>query len=463
MRQGSHWSRFSPPVLAAALSLIVCAAVRAQAGGAGGGGGGSDHRDVSFVYVKFRPGIPGRERSALHAARGHEVAREFPQLDLHMVRVPPGKTAAEVCARYERHPLVEFCEPEAAYELQYTPNDPWFPNWQKNLQRLGAEAAWDITAGSADAPIAVIDSGLDRGHFEFLQRIQTGEITGHAFGADDWQDLLGHGTLVAGVIAAQANNGAGIAGAAFRARLMALNGFNGFGSQIDAILFAADNGARVINMSYGAYTPSADLTALQYAYDRGVVLVAAAGNNDTEAKFYPAAHAIVLAVTGIDGSGYDCNYAHGEWIDLAAPCSTLSTYSAEKDTDGDGIGNVGGTSISAPFVAAAAGLVLAVNPALTPAQVMDILRRTADDVGAPGFDPYFGHGRVNFHRAVLAAQGEAPASDLTPPTAEIASPADGAALRGLATVLVSASDDVRVSQVDLHSDGALLSGDTVPP
>ena len=415
------------------------------------------------VYVKFRPGAPSTAKSGLHEAQRSEVARTLSAIDLHVIRVPPGKGVADVCARYEEHPLVEFCEPPSKYELQLTPNDPWFANWQKNLQRLGAQEAWEITKGSPRVPVAVIDTGLDYEHFEFLPRIKDGSLSGVAFGSNDWYDTLGHGTVVTGVIGALSDNGAGIAGAGWDTPILAINGFNGAGHQIDSIIYAVDHGVRVISMSYAALNPTVDLPALQYAYDRNVVLVASAGNRDSDVMAYPAAYDIVLAVTGVNADGLDCGYAYGDWVDLAAPCATTTTYPSYLDKGDNGVGNAGGTSISAPFVAAAAALVLSVNPELSSAQVMDILRSTADDIGEPGFDTRFGHGRVNFYKAVLAAQGATPTVDSSPPTVELALPAPGDIVSGDAKVIVTAVDDTRVTRVDLYSDGILLSGDTVPP
>lgn len=417
--------------------------------------------DFELVYIKFRPGVQRSQRFALHAKNGQKIEREVPQIDMHVVKVPPGKTAEEVCKRYEKHPHVEFCEIAVQPELQLTPNDPWFPNWQIALQQLGAEAAWELTTGAPIAPVATVDTGLDYNHYEFMDRVDRGEITGAAFGREDWLDTNGHGTLVAGIVAALGNNGVGIAGAAWDAPLMALNALSGYGRTAEAIIWAADNGARVINMSYGSYTAAGELAAVQYAYDKGVVLVAAAGNDDTDAKFYPAAYDLVIAVTGIAGSGTACGMGHGDWIDLAAPCSAFTTY--RTGTSRNGVSSAGGTSIASPFVAAAAALVISFNPQLTPEQVRNVLRTTADDVGDPGFDSLFGYGRVNYHRAVLEAFNYEPIDDVIPPVVEIVSPIDGAIISGMSTVRVEANDDTRVARVDLYIDSEFLSGDTVSP
>lgn len=420
--------------------------------------------EVDRVIIKFRPGVVANDRAALHRAHGHKLDRVIRQLDMHVVRVPPGKTADDVIARYTNHPLVEFAEPETFHEPTATPNDPWFANWQVDLQQMGAVAAWDITTGSWNVPIAVLDTGLDVDHFEFLDRIAAGEITGYDFadGDPDFDDPVGHGTATGGVIAAMTNNGAGIAGAVWHNPILALR--TAFGLDTDeAIVWAADNGARVISMSFGSFTPTAhEQAALQYAFDRHVVLVGSAGNEGVDWPFYPAAYSMVLAVTGVTGDGDPVGYNRGDWVDLSAP-GALTTVRAEEDTNGDGLCFVAGTSISAPYVAAAAGLVLSANPDLTAAQVMEILRSTADDLGNTGFDKLTGYGRVNFHAAVLAAQGTPPAEDTTPPLVQVIDPLPGDLLSGMTTVTVSASDDTRVTQVDLYCDGLLVSSDTVPP
>jgi thermitase len=341
------------------------------------------------------------------------------------------------------------------------PNDPWYQNWQIPLQLLDVEAAWDVTTGSASVPIAVLDTGLDTDHFEFVNRT----ITGYDFADRDpnFYDIVGHGTIVAGVLGASANNGAGIAGATWDNPIMVLRSAFGL-DVVDAITWATDNGARVITMSFGGHTATSwEAAAMQYAFDHGVVLVGAAGNDGTSLPFYPAAYTTVLAVTGVDASGDPIGYNWGDWIDLSAPGGgVLTTYRTENSSDG--LGTAGGTSISAPFVAGAAGLVLSVNPDLTPTQVMDILRNTADDLGDPGFDPLTGYGRVNFHQAVLAAQGATPDPDVRPPSVDIADPREGDLLPGgFIPVVADANDDVRVTQVDLYVDGALVSSDTVAP
>jgi subtilisin family serine protease len=417
----------------------------------------------SRVIIKFRPGIAANERAALHLAHGHQVEKTIPQLDMHAVRVPPGQTADDVIARYRKHPLVEFAEAETFMEPQLTPNDPWFPNWQLDLQQIGALAAWDVTTGSQGVPVAVLDTGLDIDHFEFADRIASGEIYGYDFADDDpdYDDPHGHGTWMAGIVGAMANNSLGIAGTTWQNQMVVLRTAFGLDT-VEAITWATDSGVRVISMSYGGYTSTSwKEAAMQYAFDHGVVLVGAAGNDGTNQPFYPAAYPTVLAVTGVDWNGDPVGYNWGNWIDLSAPAGALTTYHTAYDSDG--LGYAGGTSIATPFVASAAGLVLAVNPALTPTQVMDILRSTADDLGAPGCDELTGWGRVNLHAAVLAAANADPEPDTEAPSVAVIDPPTGEEVSGTITILAEAFDNIGVSRVDLLVDGGFVSSDTVSP
>lgn len=413
------------------------------------------------VIIKFRPGTDSSRWAGLHRSNGLRVEKTIRQLHIQAVRIPPGQTADQVIARYENHPLVEYAEEEVFMTPAQAPNDPWFANWQRPLQRIGAIEAWDMTTGSFQVPIAVLDTGLDYTHFDLRDRI----ISGWDFADNDadFFDLVGHGTMVSGVIAATANNGVGIAGVTWDNPLMVLR--TAFGMDgIEAIVWAADNGAKVISMSFGAYTVTSYQTACQYAFDHGVVLVGAAGNDGTDLPFYPAAYPTVLAVTGVNGDDEPVGYNWGDWIDLSAPSGgVLTTILPEHDSDGDGLGFGGGTSIAAPFVAGAAGLVLSANPDLTPTQVMNILRTTADDLGSTGFDLLTGHGMVNLNRAVAAALDTEPTADITPPSVALVAPGEGDVLSGMANVLATASDDTRVAIVVLYVDGTLVSGDNVAP
>ena len=268
---------------------------------------------------------------------------------------------------------------------------------QWGLTAIGAPSVWSVTRGAGNT-VAVIDSGsgphpdldanLDAGRtiFGFIDSVGVLDI-----------DNAGHGSHVAGIIAAVANNAIGGSGVAPQSRILPIRVLDaqGSGDSKDvskAVRYAVDSGTKVINLSLGGATESTSLTAaIQYAVDRNVLVVAAAGNGaaDSPPK-WPAASDLALAVTAVDRNNSVTSFdQRGDYIDLAAPgASILSTASNDYKIQS-------GTSMAAAFVTGAAALLFAAQPSITAAQVRDVLQRTATDIGAPGRDTTFGYGLIN--------------------------------------------------------------------
>ena len=286
-------------------------------------------------------------------------------------------------------------------------NDPLIPA-QYGIQITGIDKAWTVQTGSPQVVVAVIDSGIDGTHPEFQGRLVPGydfSEKEHKPGGTD--DGYGHGTHVAGVIGAAAGNGTGIAGVAPGCKLMPLKIFNKFGhsttgGSVAAVIYAVENGAKVINASWGSTLPGqASHDAYQYALDKDVVFVAAVGNSGkNDSKSYPGASPGVIGVSATNPSDRWASFSTwGDWVSLAAPGEgILSTYPMDK---GNGYRIMQGTSMAAPLVAGAAALVRSQFPQLTQAQVKERLEKTAKDVIQPGIDPYSGHGRVDVARVIL--------------------------------------------------------------
>jgi thermitase len=351
------------------------------------------------VLVKFRP---GRAPAALgELGPGIQGAEELPRLGLHRLRVPPGQEQ-DFIERLRRRPDVEYAQPNYVYRALFTPNDPYFGS-QWNLPAIHAPEAWDITRGTAAIKVAVVDTGVDCGHPD-LQGQCAAQVNYVDSNSGPIQDDNGHGTHVAGIIAAVMNNRIGVAGVAPGVKLVALKALDSSGSGdtttvAQAIDAALTYGARVINLSLGG--PNDDPTlrdAINRAYAAGALTVAAAGNSGTSTPVYPAAYDHVIAVAAVDGSLQRASFSnYGSYIALAAPgVGILSTY------PGGSYAYLRGTSMAAPHVSAAAALVLSLRPDLGPDAVASILFQTADDLGTPGWDPYFGYGLVNAYRAVRA-------------------------------------------------------------
>ena len=256
------------------------------------------------------------------------------------------------------------------------------------------------------------------------------------------------------------NNGMGVTSLAWPCLIMPVRISDATGSAYDstaaqALTWAADHNARVANISYALSQSSAVTSAAQYFQSKGGVVTVAAGNFST---FVTASDNLyVLTISATDNNDFVCSFSNtGNNIDLAAPGINIPTT-----VRGGSYGISSGTSLSAPVVAGVAALVVSANPSLTGAQVQDILKKSADDLGAPGWDASYGWGRVNAYKAVLAASGgTTPPNDTTLPTATITAPTDSSTVSGTIFVIVAASDNVGVTKVEFYLDGVLMGSST---
>jgi subtilisin family serine protease len=380
------------------------------------------------MLVKFSVTAPAAA-ATLAAQTGLSVQDTIPQLGIAVVEAAEAATGAELAAMataLEASPAVEWAEPNYTFTLDATPDDPYYAtNQGPYLNRLEMPAAWDYAMGQSGVIIAVLDTGVYADHPDLASGIWTNskEFYGKS-GIDDdgngfiddvhgWNfpdgnnqiyDDYGHGTHVAGIAAARINNGVGIAGMAGGATIMPVDVFNyaigTYEDLIRAIIYATDNGARVINMSLGATSYSrGEEAAVDYAWNHGVVVVAAAGNTGRNTYHYPAAHRNAIAVAATDANDNRAGFStYGDFVDVAAPgVSVLSTLTS------GGYGAMSGTSMATPHVAGLAALLFSLNPQLTNTQVRELIETNVDDLGAAGWDPYFGSGRINARKSLSAA------------------------------------------------------------
>jgi subtilisin family serine protease len=299
-------------------------------------------------------------------------------------------------------------------------DDPYFP-YEWGLHNTGqsggkedadidAPEAWEITTGVTETMIAVIDTGVDYNHEDLDDgRVRTDIDQDYVNDDDDAMDDHSHGTHVAGTIAGETNNGVGVAGVMWEAQILPLKVLSsrGRGSSDDvaaAIRYAADQDADAINMSLGSPNCSQTIAdAINYAYDKDVVIVAASGNNGGSIG-YPAKHAPVIAVGATDHNDHKAYFSnYGDELDVVAP--GVSIFSTVPNNGYDAFS---GTSMASPHVAGVVGLLLSQRPDLSNGQVREILRQSADDLGQGGFDTYYGYGRVNAHQALQAETPDEP-------------------------------------------------------
>jgi hypothetical protein len=437
--------------LVAALVLSSCVFPLA-AWAAGGPSGPSGPHVAGELLVAAAGGVSDTELEQQYRAHGGQLIRMLPRINVHHIRVAPQALDA-VEAALEKNPHVRFVERNFLAHGGATPNDPGYGS-QWYLPKISSPAGWDITKGSWNVPIAVIDSGVDPVHPDLSAKL----IPGYNFlgGNTDTHDVLGHGTAVAGVAAAITNDSMGVAGVAWENAIMPLvvldaSNYASYANIASAITYAADHGAKVINISIGGSSYSSTLqSAVDYAWNHGLVIAACAMNYSTSTPYYPAALAHVLAVSATDQNDQPASFTdYGNWISLAAPGTSIYTT-----TNGGGYGYWQGTSFSSPQVAALAALLFSLNPSLTNTQVVNLMKSSTDDLGTGGFDPYFGWGRINVAKTLQAANS-IPA-DTTPPTAAITSPATGSSVSGTVNVQVSATDAGGVAKVQLSVDGGVV-------
>ncbi len=382
------------------------------------------------VLVRFATAAPRAATQRTLERYGMSVIRPLYHSEVQLWRVPEGREL-EAVAALNAAPDVLYAEPNYIYQaFDLIPNDPYYDN-QWAHPAIQSPAAWDITTGLTNTIIAIIDTGVDLGHPDLVGKL----VPGHDFVDDDNtpSDANGHGTHVAGLAAAFGNNGVGVAGMAWEARIMPVRVLDaeGLGNNADitdGITWAYQNGADVLNLSLGGPGFShAMQDGVNAAHAAGSLVVAAMGNCRTAVKNcsianpaqYPAALDNVLAVAATDR---DDNYAYysqyGPHCDIAAPggelmqyhdpngiYSTMPTYAVYLTTYygyGQGYDYLQGTSQATPYVSGLAALIWAMNPTLTPAAVQNIIEQTADDLGDKGKDEDFGWGRINAYRALAA-------------------------------------------------------------
>jgi thermitase len=360
------------------------------------------------ILVKFKPDVSLPEAAEVHRQLGGQVKETVPDIGVQVVKVPKGQVTAKVKA-YSANPRVAYAEPDFVVQALGNPDDPWFPN-QWGMVKVQGPQAWDVTAGSPSINIAVLDTGVDLDHPDLASKIISNINFTTSPTADD---VYGHGTHVAGIAAAITNNGVGVAGLGYSASIMNVKvlGDNGQGywSWIaQGIIWAADNGAEIINMSLGGSSGSSTAkAAVDYAWDRGVVVVAAAGNYGNSAPCYPAYYANCIAVAGTDSLGRLAGWSdYGAWVDVAAPgVNIVSTLI------NNGYGVMSGTSMASPHVAGLAALVFTVvtdvngNGRLND-EVRARIESTCDDIGVSGI----GSGQINAYKAVAGGTPPGPAT-----------------------------------------------------
>jgi thermitase len=374
------------------------------------------------ILVKFSEGVSAAAAESTLQQFDATYVSTLYDSSVQLWEVPEGSELS-TAERLNADPTVEYAEPNYRfYAFDRVPNDPRFNRqWAHTI--MHSPGAWDITTGCTGVTIAIIDTGIDEAHPDLAGKLVAG--WDYVDGDSNPHDLNGHGTHVAGIAAAMTNNGVGVAGMDWSARIMPIrvldNQGNGYADDVaNGIRWAFNHGARVLNLSLGGPSGSATLQgAVNDAYAAGRLVVAAMGNEGSATPMYPAKYDYVLAVAATGPSDIRASYSnYGAHCDVAAPggsmtyyhdttgiYSTMPTYPVYMTTQYSYYTNydyVQGTSQATPYVSGLAALVWARQPFLTPDQVQGTIQNTATDLGAPGWDAYYGYGRIDTLAALQA-------------------------------------------------------------
>lgn len=381
--------------------------------------------------IEFTPNSTSAERDAILAELGVIVVRWLAPIHVAEVRFDTSTPLHEVVDEISAAQATDVALAELTEQAQHgalaqsgvvmveanavvtgadLPNDPDLESVERTygLSVTHALEGWEYTKGSADVLIAVLDTGLNLNHPEFAGRI----VPGYDFVNDDSDpmDDNGHGTHASGIVAAGINNGIGMVGVCPECSLMPVkvlnqNNAGTWSGVASGIIYAADHGARVINLSLGAAVSSQTLeNAVIYAQSKGVLVVAAAGNMGVDREFFPAALPGVFAVSATDARDRHWSLSnYGSYVDVAAPGYAIYSTYYELDNYYGGYTYMSGTSMASPFAAGLAGLLFSQDPKRTADEVAILIRSTVDRVGTSDEVNYFGEGRINVARALAVA------------------------------------------------------------
>jgi thermitase len=405
------------------------------------------------IIVRFDAQLSHQGIQTIAEVHGGKVVEQIAQLRVHVIEVAE-PAVEEIVEALKRNPNVEFVEVESTAAGSATTSDPYVANGaQWHLSRIGVPDAWNSTTGKNDIVVAVLDTGVQLNHPDLAGQL----LAGYDFinNDSDPSDDHGHGTAVAGVVAAAGNNGIGVAGVAYGCKILPVKvldatNYGSYSAIAKGITFAADQGVRIINASICGKTSSFTLqAAVDYAWTKNAIVFGAAGNEANSETCYPAACRTAVGVSALDLANALASFSsYGTHVMVSAPGKDILTTQRQSS-----YGKWYGTSFACPVVAGIGALMLSVNPQLSNSELVQILKTTADDLGPAGYDTAFGHGRVN--AALCVAAAKATISDTEAPAAQITSPSAGSTVQGLVNVALAAIDNTGIARIELYIDGVL--------
>ncbi|PGT18969.1 S8 family serine peptidase [Bacillus cereus] len=379
------------------------------------------------LLVGLNPSISKKERDYLHEEIGGEVKNQFPEINVDVVTVHE-TNVAQAIKDYQSSKVVVFVEKDHIISADFSPNDPFYrtPTQTSNdglqnqwgLRRVNPEKAWDRARNiQGSVTVAILDSGIDPNHPDLAAKIVSPtNFTNN--NPNDFIDQHGHGTHVAGIAAGITNNRTGIAGMSFNTanimpvRVLDANNLGRITWFIAGVLYATNNGANVINMSLGgAFYSNTFQLAINFAWQQGIIIVAAAGNRGNDQVQYPAGYNFVLAVSATNQANDRASFSSwGMNVGIAAPGTAILSTTPTYNT-GNNLLNydaLAGTSMATPFVSGLAAMIFAIYPQLSNQEVIQIIQRAANPIDATikEWNTFFGYGLLDASNAAKRTFGK---------------------------------------------------------
>lgn len=362
------------------------------------------------IIVKFKDDLSKRDQSKIKEETQTKDSNIVNAVGAEVLEVEDDTNSRDAVLEYRSKfaDKIDYAELDVQMKPTLIPNDPQLPN-QWALPKMDAYNGWNISQGSEEVKIAVLDTGVNINHPDLVNKLAPGYNV--VDNNTDLTDLHGHGTLMMGIAGAQTNNSIGIAGVGINPKIMMLRisnneyGWAYSSDMAEAITYATDNGAKVISISFGSTYPSATIrNAVDYANARGVFITAAAGNDGITQPNYPAAFEHVVSVGATDQNDIKASWSnYGSWVDVTAP-----GVSIRSTNEAGNYSSVSGTSPATPHVAGLAALALSENNTLTPLEVENYIKTNTNDLGSVGRDDIYGYGRINIKKTLEGLSGPVP-------------------------------------------------------
>ena len=366
--------------------------------------------NANRLIIRYRNTATNADKAKIHEeVSGGQVVKSLFSLNIDIFNSEDTDFMERVTRHFKNDPRIQYIEPDFLATAMEIPNDfGLFENRQWGMYKIQAAAnlasGWNITHGNSTVKVAVVDSGIDSAHEDLAGKVKNIKNCTDSTTSDD---LFGHGTHVAGIISANTNNKIGVAGVGYdislmNAKALSDNGSGYYSWIADCITWSADQGASVINMSLGGTDASRMLEdAINYARDKGVVIVAAAGNSNSSGFFYPAAYSQVISVAAVDANDGRASFSNfGNWVDVAAPgVSIFSTLPSHTNYfKAKNYGYLSGTSMAAPYVSGLAGLLYSEN--LKGDDVIKAIFQNSDQIAGTG--KFWKYGRINVYKSLTS-------------------------------------------------------------